>query len=180
MAEAIAKGKRPKRTVIFAWFGSEERGGAGARHFLEAPPMPLTQMVANIEFEMIGRADPMVPPHSLWLTGYERSNLGPTLAKRGAFLVQDPRPDQQFFERSDNIQLARKGIVAQTVSSFNLHTDYHHPGDDVAHIDFAHMTEAIRSMFEPIAWLANSTFKPEWLPGQCPAPCGGGEPGGQR
>jgi hypothetical protein len=176
MAEALAKGKRPKRTILFAWFGSEETGGAGARHFLEQPPIPLSQMVANLEFEMIGRADPMVPPHSLWLTGYERSNLGPTLAKQGARIVQDPRPDQQFFQRSDNIQLARKGIVAQTVSSFNLHTDYHRATDDIAHIDFAHMTEAIQSMFDPIVWLANSDFKPAWLPGQCPAPCGGGHP----
>jgi len=176
LAEALAKGQRPKRTVIFAWFGSEERGGAGARHFLESPPMPIASMVANIEFEMIGRADPMVPAHSLWLTGFELSNLGPTLAKQGARLVADPRPDQQFFQRSDNIQLARKGVVAQTVSSFNLHTDYHHPTDDLAHIDFAHMAEAIQSMFDPIVWLANSTFRPEWLPGKCPAPCGGGLP----
>jgi hypothetical protein len=174
LAEALAKGPRPKRTMLFAWFGSEEAGGFGASHFLADPPIPLKQMIANIEFEMIGRADPKVPPHSLWLTGYERSNLGPTLAKHGARIVQDPRPDQQFFQRSDNIQLARKGIVAQTVSSFNLHTDYHRPSDDIAHIDFAHMTEAIRSMFDPIVWIANSTFKPEWLPGQCPAPCGGG------
>jgi hypothetical protein len=40
--------------------------------------------------------------------------------------------------------------------------------DDVPHIDFAHMTEAIRSMVEPVRWLANSTFKPEWLPGKKP------------
>jgi aminopeptidase YwaD len=176
MAEALAKGPRPKRTVLFAWFGSEERGGAGARHFLADPPMPLKQMVANIEFEMIGRADPLVPPHALWLTGFDLSDLGPTLAGRGALLVSDPRPDQHFFERSDNIQLARLGIVAQTVSSFNLHADYHRPGDDNAHIDFAHMTEAIQSMLAPILWLANSTFRPAWLPGKCPAPCGGGRP----
>lgn len=172
LAEAIAKGPRPKRTVMFAWFGSEEAGGFGARHFLDVPPVPLKQIVANIEFEMIGRADPMIPPHSLWLTGYERTNLGPTLAKQGARIVQDPRPQQNFFSRSDNIQLARKGIVAQTVSSFNLHTDYHRASDDIAHIDFAHMTESIQSMLAPVLWLLNSTFKPEWVPGQCPAPCG--------
>jgi Zn-dependent M28 family amino/carboxypeptidase len=172
LAEAIAKGPRPKRTVMFAWFGSEESGGAGARHFLTQPPVPLKQIVANLEFEMLGRADPMVPAHSLWLTGYERSDLGPTLAQQGALIVLDPRPDQNFFGRSDNIQLARKGIIAQTVSSFNLHTDYHRPSDEVNTIDFVHMTDSIQSMFAPVLWLANTDFKPSWLPGQCPPPCG--------
>ena len=30
------------------------------------------------------------------------------------------------------------------------------------------MTDAIRSMLEPVRWLANSEFKPEWLPGMKP------------
>jgi len=179
LAEAIAKGKRPKRTVIFAWFGSEESGGAGARNFLDHPPVPLESIVANLEFEMIGRADEKVPPHTLWLTGYERSNLGPELAKQGAKIVADPHPEQNFFSRSDNIQLAYRGIIAQTVSSFNLHKEYHTPADDLAHIDFAHMTDSIRSMLAPVLWLANSTFKPEWLPGKKPvAPAGRGRGAG--
>ena len=173
LAEAIAKSPRPKRTVIFAWFGSEESGGFGARHFLDSPPVPLKNIVTNLEFEMLGRADPLVPPQSLWLTGYECSDLGDTLAKRGARIVQDPRPDQRFFNRSDNIQLARRGIVAETVSSFNLHTDYHRASDEVKTIDFAHMTRSIQSMFEPVLWLANSTFRPKWREGMCPLPCGG-------
>jgi peptidase M28-like protein len=170
LAEAIARGPRPKRTIVFAWFGSEESGGYGARHFLDSPPVPLDHIVANLEFEMIARPDSKVPPHTLWLTGYERSNLGPELARQGARIVGDPHPDQQFFQRSDNIQLACRGIVAQTVSSFGLHTDYHRPSDDLSKVDFAHMTEAVQSMFAPVMWLANSDFKPDWLPGQKPGP----------
>jgi hypothetical protein len=117
---------------------------------------------------MIGRADKAVPPHTLWLTGYERSNLGPALAKRGAKIVADPHPDQNFFSRSDNIQLARRGVIAQTISSFGLHADYHRPSDEVKTIDFAHMTDSIRSMLSPVLWLANSGFRPEWLPGKKP------------
>jgi Zn-dependent M28 family amino/carboxypeptidase len=168
LAEQLAKGKRPRRTVIFAWFGSEELGGYGARHFIDAPPVRLDRIVANLEFEMIGRADKAVPPHTLWLTGYERSNLGPQLAKRGARIVADPHPDQNFFQRSDNIQLARHGVIAQTVSSFGLHTDYHRASDEARTIDFAHMTDAIRSMLKPVLWLANSDFRPAWLPGKKP------------
>jgi len=102
------------------------------------------------------------------LTGFERSNLGPELAKRGAKLVQDPHPDQNFFQRSDNYVLARKGIIAHTVSSYGLHSDYHQPSDDLAHVDFAHMTEAIASMVEPVRWLVNTDFKPKWKDGGRP------------
>ena len=168
LAEALANGPRPKRTIVFAFFGSEESGGFGSRYFADRPVVPLAQIVANLQFEMIGRPDDKVPPHTLWLTGYERSTLGPALAKQGAKLVQDPHPEQSFFTRSDNIQFARRGVIAHTVSSYGLHKEYHQPSDEMKLIDFAHMTDAIRSMLEPIRWLANSGFKPEWLPGMKP------------
>lgn len=168
LAQAMARGKRPKRTIVFAWFGSEESGGTGSRYFADKPVVPLDRIVANLQFEMIGRPDAKVPPHTLWLTGYERSNLGPELAKRGAKLVQDPHPEQSFFTRSDNIQFARRGVIAHTVSSFGLHKDYHQPSDQIDTIDFAHMTDAIRSMVAPIRWLANATFKPAWNAGMKP------------
>ena len=168
LARALAAGPRPKRTIVFAFFGSEESGGFGSRFFADKPVVPLADVVANLQFEMIGRPDAKVPPHTLWLTGYERSTLGPALAKQGAKLVQDPHPEQSFFTRSDNIQFARRGVIAHTVSSYGLHKEYHQPSDEVRFIDFAHMTDAIRSMLEPIRWLANSDFKPDWLPGMKP------------
>jgi hypothetical protein len=168
LARALAAGPRPKRTVLFVLFGSEETGGQGDQYFLQHPPLPLDRIVANLEFEMIGRPDPAVKPDELWLTGYDRSTLGPELARRGAKLVADPHPAQQFFRRSDNFALAKRGIIAQTVSSYGLHSDYHRPSDDLAHIDFKHMEHAIASMIDPVEWLANSDFKPEWLPGKKP------------
>jgi aminopeptidase-like protein len=90
--------------------------------------------------------------------------------KHGAHLVNDPHPTQNFFRRSDNYALAQQGIVAQTVSSFGLHKDYHQPSDELSTIDFAHMTKAIASMVSPIRWLANSNWKPEWNPGGKPEP----------
>ena len=110
-----------------------------------------------------------MPPGTLWLTGYERSTLGPELVRQGAALVADPRPEQNFFQRSDNYTLAVRGVVAHTVSSFNLHTDYHRPSDDVSKIDFPFMTRSINSLVAPIQWLANTRFRPSWLPGQAPA-----------
>lgn len=168
LARKLGAGKRSKRTIYLVTFGSEERGGWGANYFLQHPPVPLTDIAANLEFEMIGRGDSAVPADTLWLTGYERSNLGPELAKQGAKIVADPHPEEHFFERSDNIALARKGVIAQTVSSYGLHKNYHQPSDDIAHIDFDHMTRSIASMFAPVEWLANSTFKPEWVAGRKP------------
>ncbi len=168
MARVLGSGSRPKRTVYFVCFGSEESGGFGARYFVDNMPFAKDKLVANLEFEMIGRPDAKVKPEELWLTGYERSNLGPELAKRGAKLVQDPHPEENFFQRSDNIQLARAGVIAHTVSSFGLHTDYHHASDEIKTIDFVHMTRAIDSMVAPVKWLVNSDFKPTWNEGKKP------------
>jgi peptidase M28-like protein len=168
LAQALAAGPKPKRTVVFALFGSEEIGGYGARYFQEHPPVAIDTFVANLEFEMIARPDSAVAADALWLTGYERSNLGPELARHGAKLVADPHPEEHFFQRSDNYVLARKGIIAHTVSSFGLHSDYHRPSDDLSHVDFKHMTDAIASMVEPVLWLVNSDFKPKWNEGGRP------------
>ncbi len=168
LARVLGKGARPKRTVQFAFFGSEEAGGFGAQYFVSNLPFPKDHLVANLEFEMIGRPDEKVAADELWLTGYERSNLGAELARRGAKLVNDPHPEQNFFQRSDNYTLARQGVIAHTVSSFGLHTDYHHAGDEIKTIDFKHMTKAINSMVEPVNWLVNSDFKPVWFEGMKP------------
>jgi len=168
LARILAAGKKPKRTVIFACFGSEEAGGHGSRYFASNLGFPKEKLIANLQFEMIGRPDAKVKAEELWLTGYERSNLGSELAKHGAKLVEDPHPDQNFFFRSDNITLARQGIVAHTVSSFGLHTDYHRASDELRTIDFMHMTRSISAMVAPIEWLVNSSFVPAWIDGKKP------------
>jgi len=168
LARVLAKQPQPRRTIIVALWGSEEKGLLGARYFLLNPTFPLKDIVANLEFEMIGRPDPKLKPDELWLTGWERTNLGPALAQHGAKLVGDPRPDQKFFTRSDNYAVAQKGIIAQTVSSYGLHPDYHQTTDTVDKIDFQHMDRAIASMIAPVTWLANTEFKPEWVEGKKP------------
>jgi aminopeptidase YwaD len=168
LARVLGRGPRPRRTVVFALFGSEELGGLGSSYFREHPPLPLQEIAVNLEFEMIGRRDPSVRGDTLWLTGWERSNLGPELAAHGARLVRDPHPKEDFFARSDNYLLALKGLVAQTVSSYGLHADLHQPSDDLAHLDFKHMDAAIGSLLQPIEWLVNSDFRPKWNPGGQP------------
>jgi aminopeptidase YwaD len=168
LARVLGAAPKPRRSVIFALFGSEEIGGLGSMYFREHPPVPLKDLTTDLEFEMLGRPDPAIPDGDLWLSGWERTNLGSTLAAHGASLVGDPHREQNFFSRSDNFVLAKKGIVAQTVSSYGLHGDYHQPSDDLAHIDFQHMDAAIGSLIEPIKWLANSDFVPKWNTGGKP------------
>jgi hypothetical protein len=168
LARLLAKEPKPKRTVIVALWGSEEAGLVGSRYFLRNPTFELKRIVANLEFEMIGRPDTKTKPDELWLTGWDRTNLGPELVQHGAKLVGDPHPAEKFFTRSDNYALAKQGIIAQTVSSFGLHADYHQPTDTVDRIDFQHMDRAIASMIGPVTWLANTDFKPEWVEGKKP------------
>ena len=168
IARALAAGPAPKRNVLFVCFGSEEAGGFGARWFRENPPMPLDQIVANLEFEMIGVQQEGVPKGTMFLTGYERSNFGPVMKDHGALISPDPFPQQRFFQRSDNYALAQKGVIAHTAAAGGEVPTYHKPNDDLDHIDIDLMTQLIQSMIEPLRWLANSDFRPEWNPGGKP------------
>lgn len=168
LTRVLAAGPKPKRTVLVALFGAEEMGLIGSRYFLDHPPRPLARIVANLEFEMIGRQDPKVAPGMLWLTGYTLSDLGPRLAAQGAQLVDDPHPEEKFFTRSDNFALVQRGVIAHTVSSFGLHPDYHQVTDDLEHIDFKYMTGAIVSLQAPLRWLVDSDFTPKWNEGMKP------------
>jgi aminopeptidase YwaD len=166
-ARILGAGPPPKRTVYFGLFGCEEEGGLGARYFRAHPPGALADLVANLEFEMIGVNDPKQPGF-LMLTGWERSDLGPALKAHGALIAPDPYPEENFFRRSDNYQLALKGVVAQTVSAWPLTPTYHSATDDLAHVDLAFMNQVIGSMVGPVQWLANSDFQPAWNPGMQP------------
>lgn len=162
LAEALATGNPPRRSILFVCYGSEEIGGYGSTYFGEHPPVPLDQIVANVEFEMIGSQDPKLPANTLMMTGFERSNLGPALRAHGALVTSDPYPEQNFFQRSDNYSLALKGVVAHTVSGWAVVPTYHQPTDTAANLNIPFMTNAIRSLVAPVEWLANSNFVPAW------------------
>jgi hypothetical protein len=168
LAQALASGAQPHRNILFVAYGSEEMGGFGSTYFGEHPPVPLSQILANIEFEMIGAQDPKLPTNTLMMTGFERSNLGPSIRQHGALVTGDPYPEEHFFQRSDNYSLALKGIVAHTVSGWAVTPTYHEPTDTAANLNVPFMTNAIRSLVAPIEWLANSDFVPTWSDGGKP------------
>ncbi len=165
VARLLARGPvKPKRTIIFAAMTGEEVGLLGTRWYIEHPVRPLSELVANLEVEMIGRPDSLAGGVGrAWLTGYERSTLGDQLREGGIPIVPDRRPAQRFFERSDNIAFARMGIPAHTLSSFNLHPDYHTVRDEARYADAAHMARVIESAAQAIVILANGA-KPAWHP----------------
>ena len=86
----------------------------------------------------------------------------------GIPVVPDPRPDQHFFERSDNIAFARRGIPAHTLSSYNMHDDYHTPADEAERVDLAHLARLVDAAARAARLLADGPA-PAWHPGGRPA-----------
>jgi Zn-dependent M28 family amino/carboxypeptidase len=170
IARAFAQTSPPKRTIMFMLTTGEEEGILGTRWYVDHPSFPLSSMVAEMEVEMAGRPDSLAGGRGrLWMTGYDRSTMGSTLKTAGILIVADPYPQYKFFERSDNIVFALKGIPAHTLSSYNLHQDYHAPTDEVSRIDFTHLTEIARAAYQAARLLADGAA-PRWNPGGQPTP----------
>jgi hypothetical protein len=165
IARDLARGPAPRRTVVVLLSTGEEAGMVGTRWYLQHPAVPLERTVADFQIEMIGRPDSLAGgPGRGWLTGYERTTMGDQLTEVGSPIVPDPRPDQRFFFRSDNAPFAYAGIPAHTLSSFNLHTDYHRPSDEVDMVDFTHMAAVVDAAVEAVRFLADGPT-PEWKEG---------------
>jgi Zn-dependent M28 family amino/carboxypeptidase len=167
-ARALAQ-RPPRRTVVILLTSGEEQGVLGTQWYLQRPAFPLSQTVADLQVEMVGRPDSMSGKGRLWLTGYERSTMGESFARAGLNVVPDARPQFKFFERSDNIVFALKGIPAHTLSSFGMHDDYHQPSDEVGRIDFEHLERAAELVTRAARILADGDL-PVWHPGGRPFP----------
>jgi Zn-dependent M28 family amino/carboxypeptidase len=162
LAQALAASGPHRRSILFVCYGAEELGGIGSRWFAAHPPVPITDIVANIEFEMIGAQDPKLPAGTMMMTGYDRSTLGPELAQHGGLVTADPYPEQHFFQRSDNYGLALAGVVAHTISGWAVTPTYHQSTDTIANLDIAFMVHAIQSLIGPVRWLADGDYRPQW------------------
>ncbi len=168
LAEALVKSP-PKHDVIVVAFTAEEIGLIGSRHFAENPTIPLDRVIAAFNFEMVGRPAP-VGAGSFWITGFDRSTLGPILrdaaAELGVRATPDPFPGQNFFRRSDNFPLAQKGVIAHTCCSFDpaKHRDYHQVSDEIGTIDFDHMQAVARAIYQAVYLVADGQVTPAWDP----------------
>jgi len=164
IAEAMAKQPRPARSVLFVCFSAEEKGLRGSLAFAAHPPVPLDSVVADVNIEMIGRPLPGKEKQA-WITGPGYSDFaaiaGPALQRAGIELVdfhmQDP-----LFAQSDNWSLAKKGVVAHSISAGSLHKDYHQPSDEVSKLDLEHMTAVIRGLSEVVREFADREQRPAY------------------
>ena len=165
MAVAAREGDGPGRSVLAAFFTAEEMGLLGTRYWLDNPTVDRDAVVADLQVEMIGRPDSLAggPGHG-WLTGYERTTMGDLLAAQGSPIVPDPRPEMRFFFRSDNLPFAQAGIPAHTLSSYDLHDDYHRPSDEADAVDYAHMTALVEAAIAMLRELTTGPA-PEWKEG---------------
>jgi len=161
---ALAHAPRPKRTIVFAFFGSEERGGLGAAFFRANPPTSSRNISTILNFDMVSRPV-LAGPGKLVLTGSERSTLASELMKHSSALAGDTESTRAFFERSDSYILTRNGTVAHTLISSGQHADYHKSSDEITKVDFAHMESAIVGLLPALQWLLNNEFRPMWVRG---------------
>jgi len=165
LAGALAHRKQRGHSIVFLLATGEEIGLVGTNYQIAHPAVPLTDTLANLNFEMLGRPDPLVGgAGKMWLTGWDETNLGPALLAAGIPIEVDKRPDQRFYERSDNIAYVRKGVVGQTFSTYNLHKDYHTVEDEADAIDFEHLTTCARTALQAVVFVADGKVVPAFTP----------------
>lgn len=167
LAEAYSKrGARPKRSVIFMTVSGEEKGLWGSQYFSEHPTVPLEQIVADVNIDMIGRNW----PDTIVAIGKEHSDLGATLERvvsghpelRMA-AIDDKWPEENFYFRSDHFNFASKGVPI--LFFFNgVHADYHQVSDSPDKIDAEKLSRIAQLVFYLGQEIANTTARPKWNP----------------
>jgi hypothetical protein len=165
LAEAFSRsGVRPKRSIIFLTVSGEEKGLWGSKHFTAEPPVPINQIVANINIDMIGRNW----PDTIVAIGKEHSSLGATLERvnaahpeLGITAIDDRWPEERFFFRSDHYNFARRGVPI--LFFFNgVHEDYHEVTDSPEKINSEKEARILRLLFYLGQEIANAPKRPEW------------------
>ena len=157
---------RPRRSIIFLTVSGEERGMWGSEYFATHPPVPVEQMVADLNADMVGRNW----TDTISVIGKEHSDLGETLHRVAGehpelnmIPVDDQWPDQRFYFRSDHIHFARNGVPI--LFFFNgTHEDYHRPSDEPEKIDAEKESRIAKLMFYLGLEIANADQRPQWYP----------------
>jgi hypothetical protein len=155
----------PARSVIFLAVSGEEKGLLGSKHYSENPTVPIGDVIMNINLDMVGRNH----PDTVIGIGRQYTNLGPLTDRIlrehpdiGFTVIEDPKPEEQGFFRSDHLHFVNKDIPAIFFSAGFDHEDYHKPSDEVALIDADKAARVGRLVFHLGALIASGTVDPEW------------------
>lgn len=153
---------RPKRSILFVVFASEERGLLGSYYMASHPLRPLRTTRAMINFDMIGRNEtasaqtdglieiPADTTNRLNLVGALYSPDYDRVVKeenRHVGLVLDDRFDHEsalnVFFRSDQFPFVLHNIPAFWFFT-GFHPDYHHVTDTAEKINYAKMLKIVQ------------------------------------
>ena len=167
VAQAMAQlGVRPRRSVVFLHVSGEEKGLLGSEWYSDHPTLPLAQIVANVNVDMIGRnaADSVVVIGKNYSTlGAVANRLDQAHPELNLELADDIWPQERFFFRSDHFNFARKEVPSIFFFS-GVHPDYHRPSDEVERIDVDKATRISRMILYLVYEIANDPQRPQWDP----------------
>lgn len=172
IAKAFAKAKKeghgPKRSIMFVNFTGEEKGLLGSKYFADNPVVPLENIVANLNIDMIGRIgkDRKDQENSdyIYVIGADRlstqlHDINEEMNKKYTQLELDYKYNaksdpNRFYFRSDHYNFAKNGIPI--IFYFNgVHADYHKPTDTADKILIEALIKRTKLVFHTAWELAN-------------------------
>lgn len=173
LAIARAYKKQPgKRTALFVFHGSEERGLLGSRWYAGHPTVSEKDIVAVLNGDMIGRNNVNQAALLGSSSPHENSSDLVAIAKKANDegpkfdldkLWDRPEHPEYFYFRSDHLPYARKGIPSVFFTSV-LHSQYHTPMDEAENIDYVKLRKMTEWMYRTGWILSNDATRPKTLP----------------
>ncbi len=179
-AAEAATAAEPRRSMIFLATTAEEGGLLGGAAFARNPPVPLRQIVANIN---IDSPQSFGLTHDVGAIGLEMSDLGRWFAEiaaaEGLTAKGDPNPNAGSFYRSDQLNFAKAGIPAlylQRGTDFVAELDfdpealrlenYHQVSDEILpEWDLAGIERDMKVLFATALKAATEETAPRWVAG---------------
>ena len=174
LARLAAKNKQAfKRSIVFMTFAGEELGLLGSSYFVNHPTIPLENITAMINMDMIGRLtnDRLFvggvgtsPGFKSWVEDFNKS-VGLKLDY-----------SDSGFGASDHTSFNAKKIPVLFIFS-GLHADYHKPSDTYDKINAQGAVKVLSLVYPMLAKVANEPERLQYAQVQEPQPQGGGAGG---
>jgi hypothetical protein len=160
LAQAF-KRKPAKRSIVFMTFSGEEKGLLGSKHWVSNPTIPINQVAAMINLDMIGR----LKDGKLNIQGTGTSSIWPRVidsAKAGLPLTVTTTADG--FGPSDHSSFTAKNIPVLFYFT-GLHGDYHRPSDTWDKVNADGIATVVKMVEKTVRIIADSAARPEFTKG---------------